>query len=251
MFNLMYTNDTAGSENSISLWCGGCHDFYYRSAIRFNNKSGNVSGVTSGPTTRLVTTALVGDNHVHVASTASLSTSPASTIHIGAEEFNVGAIAGDQVTFVSGTIATQALVGSLVTIEGAGMEVYYDLDGDDTADQNYMHAVDVDLQYIPRNGSIASPGLNLANNITAGTDLPVYDQPTADGNYDSSDMLNCLTCHFAHGSNATMAEDAILGESGREFENPAQQMPWGADSMLLRLNNRAVCNNCHDMPQGF
>lgn len=259
-FNIKY--GTGGNASSISSWCGGCHDYYYRSAIRADNKSGNMDGVTSGPQTKLTANAAIGANSIQVAEMASMSTAPPSVIHIGAEEFNVGGLSGGgtgpgTVTFTVGqTLAADYYIGEAVTIEGAGMEVYFDLNNDGTADQNYMHAVDVNLQYIPRNGSIAAPGLNLATYLAAGAAddparrMPVYDQDN-DGVYDSTDLMNCLTCHRAHGSEVAMEEDAELEQPSRRVETPNEQLPWGSDSMLLRLKNRAVCNTCHNMPQGF
>ncbi len=50
---------------------------------------------------------------------------------------------------------------------------------------------------------------------------------------------NCIQCHVSHGSNATMG-------------SYAQTVKWpdgsagGTDSRLLRLNNRGVCQTCHN-----
>jgi predicted CXXCH cytochrome family protein len=50
---------------------------------------------------------------------------------------------------------------------------------------------------------------------------------------------NCIQCHVAHGSNSSMGPNS-------------QSVTWpdgtaaGADSRLLRLNNRGVCQTCHN-----
>jgi predicted CXXCH cytochrome family protein len=51
---------------------------------------------------------------------------------------------------------------------------------------------------------------------------------------------NCITCHVSHGSNATMVGNAI-------GLNPGDTAVVGADSRLLRVNNRGTCNMCHNV----
>lgn len=75
------------------------------------------------------------------------------------------------------------------------------------------------------------------------TELPLEDG-TGDGRSDD-DLLTCLTCHRAHGTDKTMQEDALLPAAGRGA------LPAGEDSMLLRRNNRGVCVSCHDMNEAF
>lgn len=57
-----------------------------------------------------------------------------------------------------------------------------------------------------------------------------------------SDWIECLTCHRAHGTSATMtgwaADPVGLGLTQNEFP--------GTPSALLRLNNRGVCEVCHN-----
>jgi len=54
---------------------------------------------------------------------------------------------------------------------------------------------------------------------------------------DSSDRVVCMTCHLPHGSSATMF--GITDGAGLPGETSA------TDSALLRLDNRAVCEACH------
>lgn len=50
---------------------------------------------------------------------------------------------------------------------------------------------------------------------------------------------NCITCHVAHGSNATMG-----GVNSSKVTNPDGSGPAGS-SKLLRVDNRGTCNMCH------
>jgi hypothetical protein len=84
------------------------------------------------------------------------------------------------------------------------------------------------------------------------TDLPLplaHDASVEDSGHPvnkASDWLDCLACHYAHGTDATMtgwaANDASLGNP--PFPNTSS--PDGGASMLLRRNNRGVCEVCHN-----
>lgn len=50
---------------------------------------------------------------------------------------------------------------------------------------------------------------------------------------------NCITCHVAHGSNASMG-----GTESGKVTNPDGSGPAGS-SKLLRVDNRGTCNMCH------
>lgn len=58
-----------------------------------------------------------------------------------------------------------------------------------------------------------------------------------------SNAVNCLTCHVAHGSSAQMT-----GASDMQAVTPGLGVTTGADSALLRLDDRGVCIQCHDSP---
>ncbi len=55
----------------------------------------------------------------------------------------------------------------------------------------------------------------------------------------------CIQCHVGHGSNATMGEysGAVTFPNGKTTESPLASKE---DSFLLRLNNRGVCQTCHN-----
>jgi predicted CXXCH cytochrome family protein len=81
---------------------------------------------------------------------------------------------------------------------------------------SYTHRVDMPYQY--RNND---------NPETVG--LGGYTLPLAQSG--AGDMVVCTTCHFSHGTSAAMSG---LGQD-----------PYTNDSALLRLDNRGVCEVCH------
>jgi predicted CXXCH cytochrome family protein len=52
---------------------------------------------------------------------------------------------------------------------------------------------------------------------------------------------NCITCHVAHGTNASMS-----GTQSSQATNPDGSGPLGS-SRLLRVDNRGTCNMCHSV----
>lgn len=71
------------------------------------------------------------------------------------------------------------------------------------------------------------------------TDGPMLDLTGNGRTYD--DLLTCLTCHKAHGSDAQMSGTAVL-------ENRGAVLPSGTDSLLLRGDRgRRICADCHNM----
>ncbi len=142
-----------------------------------------------------------------------------------------------------------------VNTDGAG--TYYDIDGDgdDVIDMLYMHGIDVDLSYLPRNGSLAAP-IDMSANLTEAGHMYEDTLPVADANddtaYDDSDILTCLTCHIAHGTTAdtTGSETYIGGRTLGGTTNP-DDVTFTNDTNLLRIDERATCELCHNMPQGF
>jgi predicted CXXCH cytochrome family protein len=66
---------------------------------------------------------------------------------------------------------------------------------------------------------------------------------------------NCITCHVAHGSNASMAGNDKLGNpyspnANEKYSNLVGTEFTGmsaGDSFLLRVDNRGTCNMCHNL----
>lgn len=57
----------------------------------------------------------------------------------------------------------------------------------------------------------------------------------------ASNGRNCIQCHVAHGTNAT-----VSGPHSSAVGNPDPTDPTVGSSKLLRINNRGVCQVCHN-----
>ena len=116
-----------------------------------------------------------------------------------------------------------------VTAAGAGS------DPGMVASGGYTHRIDV-----PWNGDAGTDpviGMGTANPETVG--LGGFTLPLAETG--TNDLLVCMTCHMPHGTAAAMTgfADGAFDPTG-----PQGPIPSG-DSALLRLDNRGVCEVCH------
>jgi hypothetical protein len=100
----------------------------------------------------------------------------------------------------------------------------------------YTHRIDM-----PWNGDAGTDvniGMGTLNPDTAGYNgfnLPLSDETAAD------ETVVCMTCHIPHGTASAMA-----GFADPAFDPTGPQPPIAAgDSSLLRLDNRGVCEVCH------
>jgi hypothetical protein len=91
----------------------------------------------------------------------------------------------------------------------------------------YTHRVDMSYSY----GANANPETVGLGGLT----LPLAESGT-------NDLVVCMTCHLPHGSSAQMAGIADGGPSGGDT---LPGNTTATDSALLRLENRAVCQVCH------
>jgi predicted CXXCH cytochrome family protein len=108
----------------------------------------------------------------------------------------------------------------------------YDAGDSVGAEVRYRHAVDMPI-------IATSPNIFNGKIYDLETDLPLQD--VNNNGRDTADTMTCLTCHKAHGSTAVMTEETVLSASGDRGSLPA-----GTDSLLLRLNNREICQiACH------
>ena len=98
-----------------------------------------------------------------------------------------------------------------------------------------------------------------ADTVTS-TALPLEKRPGAAeprGTWTRRDYLGCLTCHYAHGTAASMSGWA----NARLRNNPSGTPSWTIEptsvaapkgvnpnfsSSLLRMPNRGVCERCHN-----
>lgn len=89
--------------------------------------------------------------------------------------------------------------------------------------------------------------------IVSSSPLPFANDPSTEGtggvaiNKTATDWIECLTCHRAHGTTAVMNGYANVADS----HNPAVDtglggVPPDTGSGLLRLDNRGVCEECHN-----
>ncbi len=83
---------------------------------------------------------------------------------------------------------------------------------------------------------------------------PGVTNPNAPGTWDQFDNLNCLTCHRAHGVASTMQGWAEAHADTRSVDPTwtVVRTPGSGgvdpvfDSALLRVDNRGVCERCHN-----
>lgn len=94
----------------------------------------------------------------------------------------------------------------------------------------YRHAVDVAI-------TKDEPDVINQRVYKLTTDLPLQDL-TGNGRT-PDDTMTCLSCHRAHGTDATVGGAAALQVAERG------SLPAGDNSMMLRLNDRLVCQACH------
>ncbi len=90
-------------------------------------------------------------------------------------------------------------------------------------------------RYLAGHGSYKTPKTDGA----ATTDSIFTYQHRSDANYKAG-AANCITCHVAHGSNASMTGSAA------KVAFPGSTTP-SADSRLLRVDNRGTCLMCHNV----
>jgi predicted CXXCH cytochrome family protein len=156
-----------------------------------------------------------------------------------------------------------------------GQEPFRVLGGDDTGfAYRHKHPVNTPLSdFDGARGLVADPydwyqgwsALYTAGEVTAPpafVDLPLLHDPAQDGKegryglpngvtYDmtpgNSDSMDCLTCHRAHGSEATMTGWALSASNASPSANSTVGgVPPTYDNAILRASNRGVCERCHN-----
>jgi predicted CXXCH cytochrome family protein len=99
----------------------------------------------------------------------------------------------------------------------------------------HRHPVNVELS------TFTGPRAVVANN-----GLPLAHDPgelTAENN----DWIDCMTCHYAHGTTAVMTGYAnVLDPRTQNPDSGNGGVAPTDDSALLRVNNRGVCERCHN-----
>jgi predicted CXXCH cytochrome family protein len=83
--------------------------------------------------------------------------------------------------------------------------------------------------------------------IVTDNPLPLLHDAANVATQDSSDWIDCMTCHVAHGSSVTMEGYANVADSTNPDPDSGTGgvSPTGSNA-LLRMNNRGVCEVCHN-----
>lgn len=119
----------------------------------------------------------------------------------------------------------------------ADADLGYDANDGFGAVTRHRHPVNVEL----------SAYLGARPLIIATNPLPLAHEPADAATQDDTDWLDCLTCHRAHGSNTTMTGYANIADvTDPQPDSGTGGVPPTGSNALLRLNERAVCENCHN-----
>lgn len=106
----------------------------------------------------------------------------------------------------------------------------------------HRHPINVELD--------AYTGPDKANMIIADQVLPLSHDLAEKGtpSNEATDWIECLTCHRAHGTSVTMTgwADELADDPNDEIPSFIAQSGTGEPSALLRLENRGVCEVCHN-----
>ncbi len=116
----------------------------------------------------------------------------------------------------------------------------------------HRHPVNISLAA----GALPDGVRDLAVPVKLDSKIPLErrpNSPNAQGVTDTNDYLGCLTCHRAHGVESTMTgwASATLSNGGAvPVGYPVRDFSGGVNpnhsSALLRVDNRGVCERCHN-----
>ena len=204
----------SGAGKAVTLECGSCHDPHgnknYRILKPIPTDANNVvtAAVPAGPGGVPAAVPAVMSIATGVAIPDAVSKVYTTTNYWLAGDRNVPAVAG-------GTPDTTGLVpdGFIKNVSGWCTTCH--------------------TRYNAPSGSRSTP--------LAGEDIFTY-RHTSTETTKVVGNKNCVTCHVAHGSNASQTGT----ESSRVLQPGGTQAPIG-DSRLLRVDNRGICLMCHNV----
>lgn len=240
----------ADPTKGMSGWCIACHTQYMTTEGNTSYSGGGV-GKTGAGNTQLTVAAVATDSTITVAD-ANAWTNTAGTTLIGAQ-VQIGSVSVNPTTYelrtVTGISGTQISLDQPLQFDhGIGDYVYAPYaaaDMDNLAYVRHRHAINVPLDFFS-----GDRDLNIAN-----LSLPVAYLDNATGTVEGEDWMECLTCHRAHGTDRTMTGYAntnwvinpVTGkpEPGEPDLGSGGVAPANS-SALLRMNNRGVCEDCHN-----
>jgi len=209
----------SGIGKSLTLECGSCHDPHGNGNYRILRPI----PVDSGYASHEIKAAVV-DNPATttVNETAAAVMSPATGIKIPDA---VGKVYTTTNYWLSGD--TNVPVDPTATLTGTTKVTDVQPDGYINNIANWCTTCHT--RYLAASGSYK----------TDSGDATLMYKHRSNANYKAG-AANCITCHVSHGSNAVMS-GASIGM------NPGDTAVAGADSRLLRVNNRGTCNMCHNV----
>jgi len=234
--------DTSGAGKSLTLECGSCHDPHgnknYRILRPIPVDSGAGAPRLIRPARALVPATATKLEIPAVLAVWSVDKAGVKIPDAAAKVYTTGNywLAGDTNVPVDGSANyTGELTGSSAGAGGTPPDGYI---------ANVANwCTTCHTRYLATTGSYSTP---LAGN-TAGVDATFTYRHRSDANYKLG-AANCITCHVSHGSNATIDGSAL------DVANPAaavnaygDAVTQSADSKLLRVDNRGVCNLCHNV----
>jgi len=209
----------SGIGKSLTLECGSCHDPHGNGNYRILRPIPVDSGYASHEIKAAVVASAPGVTPVVLAAPAVMS--PTTGIKIP------DAVAKVYTTtnyWLSGD--TNVPADATATLTGSP--------GTSPAADGYINNVanwctTCHTRYLAKSGSYKTD---------SGDPIYMY-KHRSDANYKAG-AANCITCHVSHGSNAVMSGTSI-------GLNPGDTAVVGADSRLLRVNNRGTCLMCHNV----
>lgn len=226
-----------GTGNKIVMDCGTCHDPHGSSNYRILKDVVNgvqVGGYSGGganptPTPYVISNEVgypVGGFALH---TAYPGYDPDYTVAQYAKAPN-------------GTDASKGMVGWCIgchTTYATKTSTYDAGDGFGFIDR-HRHPMNVPLSNFagPRSLVITASVLPLDH-------APAASHPLVNS---SSDWIECLTCHNAHGASTVMTGYANVADPANDLrpDTGLGGVPPTNDSALLKMNNRGVCEACHN-----
>jgi predicted CXXCH cytochrome family protein len=131
------------------------------------------------------------------------------------------------------------------TGRGASIETTYLADSFFGNVLRHRHPVNVPLSNFAGPGGTPTPDAVLAPN----SKLPLAhaDRTDALAAVTGDDWVDCLTCHYAHGTTAIMTGYANVADPKHQVLNSGSGgVAPTDDSALLRQNNRYACEACHE-----
>lgn len=241
--SVLATGGLNGGGEQIVMDCGTCHDPHGSSNYRIlkdvvygvpvGGYDGSISATDPNPTPYVVSNEPgypIGGFRLHIPNSA-LGYTPNYTTPMYAK-----APGGD---------VTKGMTGWCVgchTVYNTAVSTYNAGDGFGST-LRHRHPMNVPLSNFagPRSLIVTDLPLPLAHDIAPGAPISNH----------SSDWIDCMTCHNAHGSTAVMtgwANNATNINTAPNFGPNTGNggVPPTGDSALLKLDNRGVCEACHN-----